>query len=163
MTTLITISITLAAAFVAIATIALRSLPDSISAIVYDMPIRWQWLWTLWLWAVVLTVGIPLIDALQDSMPILGFATMASLCFVGAMPLVRHEANIPHYAIAIVAGILSQLCVLVLSPVWLLSWIVFLAVLLACEAMRITSGNKTVILMELTCAASLYGAIGAFS
>ena len=159
MTTLVYLSMAIAAAFLTAATIKRRALPDSISAIVYDLPHTWQWFWTVWMWAVAITVGIPLIDVLPDNLQLFGFAKMTLLCFVGAMPLVRHESNTAHYILAIIAGFLSQVCVLAVSPAWLLTWLLMVVVYVDKRLSRTALADKAVLLSELICAGTLYGAL----
>lgn len=102
-------------------------IPDSVSAIVYNLPKHKRFLWTLWMWAVSLTVGIPLMDAMPETWKFLSFLTLACLMFCGAMPLINGERNTMHYVFAIGAGVLSQICVLIASPFYLLFWLLMLA------------------------------------
>lgn len=103
-----------------------RKLPDSVSAMVYLLPRAGQWLWTLWLWAVAFLILPSLMEAMPESWTCVGFLTIAGLLFSGAMPLVKNEANTLHYVFAIAAGILSQVCVLLINPEWFGAWMLFL-------------------------------------
>ena len=168
MATLVLISILLSAIGVVLATWKNKELPESMSALVYGLPKRQQWLWTLWIWSVAVTVGIPLIDRMKGEMfQFLAFFTMVSLVFCGAIPIVRNERNTVHYGLAIVAGVSSQLCVVLIEPLWLLVLPVVLA-FVAVAAMvqkpwaawlleRIN--GKGVMLLEAVCAMSLYGCL----
>ena len=62
---MIILSLLMVALGIGAATWKLGELPESISALVYVLPRQggWRWLWSGWLWAVSLTVGIPLHDA----------------------------------------------------------------------------------------------------
>lgn len=137
-------------------------LPESISAMVYDLPRPWQWVWTVWLMAVTFTVAPPLIEAVPDAWRFVAFFTVAALGFVAAMPLVRHERNTGHYVCAIIAAVLSQVCVLLTAPCWLLLWTAFPAVLAAMYCFpRATAclNGRGVFLLEVLCAATVYAAL----
>jgi len=112
----------MAIAYIAVVIIKDKKLPDSMSALVYALSNKWQWVWTLWLWAVSLLMCIPLIDALPETWKFLGFLTLACLGFVGAMPIIYKEHKKAHDILGVSAGILSQVCVFILSPWWLLVW-----------------------------------------
>lgn len=125
MKTMILISVLVALAGVAGAIIKEKKLPESISGMVFTLKGNWKWLWTIWLWAVSFTIGIPTIDALPDNVKFLGFLMMAGLVFTGAVPLFEKNGRRMHYACAIAAGILSQVCVAMIEPWCLLVWLTF--------------------------------------
>ena len=144
------------------------ALPDSISALVYELPQRWQWLWIVWMWTVSLLVCIPLIDVLPENARMLGFTTMACLVLCGAMPLsdstVNHRA---HNNFGTLGGVLSQVCVAFLSPWWPMVWL-FMAVVYGYDILSSQDGRiypsrwydgKGVFLAEMICAAVVCGAI----
>ena len=168
MATLVLISILLSALGVGLATWKKRELPDSLSALVYDLPTKQQWMWTLWMWAMAVTVGIPLIDRMDGSMfQFLAFFTMVSLVLCGAIPIVRNERNTVHYGLAIVAGVSSQLCVVLIEPLWLLVLPVVLAFVAVAafvqkpwaEWVWQRISGKGVLLLEAVCAMSLFGCL----
>lgn len=97
-------------------------LPESISGIVYELPRHYAFLWTLWMMTVAFSIAPPLIEALPDALRFVGFLTVLLLLFVAALPLVESATVEAHYAAAITAGILSQVCVVVICPWWLLAW-----------------------------------------
>lgn len=145
-----------------------KELPESISGLVYDLPAKQQWLWSVWVWSMAFTVGIPLIDRMNGSMfQFLAFFTMVSLIFCGAVPLVRNERNTVHYGLAIVAGVSSQLCVVLIEPLWLL----VLPALVSLLTMTIfidkpwaawlweRINGKGVMLLQAVCATSLFGCL----
>ena len=104
----------------------LKGLPDSISAMVYVLPRQGQWLWIVWMWVVSLCVCIPMIGALPDAWKILGFVTLGCLCFCGVMPISSSTTNKKwHDALGIAGGILSQVCVAIISPWWLSVWVLW--------------------------------------
>lgn len=145
-----------------------EAIPDSISALVYDLPRRRQWLWIVWMWAVSLLTCIPLIETMPDDWRILAFATLACLMLCGAMPIsdsnVNHRA---HNAFGTLGGILSQACVAITSPWWLLAWLLFVAVygydLLISKNGRIYPSRwydgKGVFLAEMICAVTVSGSL----
>ena len=142
------------------------ALPDSISALVYELPCGGQWLWIVWLWAVSLLTCIPLIEALPDDARALGFATLVCLMLCGAMPISDSSVNRrAHNVFGILGGILSQVCVAILSPWWLAAWLLFVAVygydLLPSQDGRIYPSRwydgKGVFLAEVICAVTVFG------
>lgn len=48
-----------------------------------------------------------MIEALNENVKGLGFATMASLVFCGAMPLIKNDKNTLHNIFGVSAGVLS--------------------------------------------------------
>ena len=164
MVTLLILSLLLVTLYVGVATWRLGALPDSISSMVYVLPEGgWRGLWTVWLWAVALLTCIPAIEALSTkSLEVFGFFTMACLAFTGAMPLFLKDQIRTHYALAIAAGILSQVCVLFICPWFLALWLL----LVWCLLDGIAAGDsprwydhKAVFISEAICYASLYGSL----
>ena len=129
MKTLIIISLIIALSYVAGVIWKKRELPCSLSAMVFELKGNAKWLWTAWLWAVTFTIGIPTIEALPENVEFLGFLMMGSLTFVGAMPLFENESKKEHYFLAILGGVLSQLCVAFICPWCLLTWLGMAAVI----------------------------------
>jgi len=119
-------SIVLAVLFVGTATALKKQIPESVSAMVYAFPFKW--LWTIWLWAVTILITPSLLDAMPEDWKFLGFLTIGCLMFVGAMPLIPTESNKAHNILGVTAGILSQLCVLLINPQWLWLWAVWAVV-----------------------------------
>jgi len=131
-----------------------RELPDSISALVYDLPAgRWRWLWSAWLAAVTLLLA----PSLTAAGPMLAAsATVVCLAMVAAMPLVPGTHNIEHYTTAIWAGILSQVCVWHADARWLWLWLLFVP--MTANIWKQTIGKGTFI-AEAICAAAVYGSL----
>ena len=159
---LLVISILLVASYVGAATWSEKELPDSISAMVYLLPEKGRWLWIVWIWAATFTLTPILFEVMPDNWQALAHGFATSMLFVGAMPLVRHEANKGHYALAISAGIFSQLCVLIINHVWMLTW----SVLAVISIFTKSSGefpkwltSKGVTIIEIVCYVNLVGAI----
>lgn len=144
------------------------ALPDSISALVYELPRPWQWLWIVWIWSVSLLACIPLIEVLPDDVKVLGFATIVCLMLCGAMPISDSHVNRrAHNVFGILGGILSQACVLLQCPLYLLAWLLFAAVC-ACDALPSQNGRiypsrwydgKGVLLAEMICAVTVFGSL----
>ena len=143
------------------ATIFLRkTLPVSVSAMVYELPAGgWQWLWTVWIWLVALSLA----PAAIEMAGLLAFALLACLMFVGVFPLFDKEHKTLHNILGVVIGILSQVIVYVQMPEWLILWSIFL--LIQIDKQRNTSirpkfyTGKGVFISEAICAVTLYGAI----
>jgi hypothetical protein len=162
MTTLLLFSAVLVVLFVSIAIWRKRSLPESISALVYVF--RWKWLWTVWMWAVSVLTCIPSIELLSGfGMEFLGFGTMACLCFCGAVPLFLKDNVIMHWVCGVSGCILSQICVYFIEAQWLGLWMPCLFLIGAGYVQptgwlgKATKG-KWVFLAESTCYVALMGA-----
>lgn len=154
MQTMIVISMILVALYVGATIYHTKKMPESVSAMVYAFPFKW--LWTIWLWLVTFMIVPSLIETLGETVKFIGFLTIASLGFCGAMPLFDKENNLLHYIFGFSAGILSQVCVALISPWWLTLW--FSYVLLTAGIWRWTEG-KGVFFMECICYLSLVGAL----
>lgn len=125
MTTLLIISILLVVSYIGTTIWVKRELPESVSAMVYDLPKAGQWLWIVWLWASTYTLTPALFEVVPEEWGVLAHAFATSVLFVGAMPLVKNESNKAHNALGILAGIFSQLCVLIIDAQWLVTWMLF--------------------------------------
>lgn len=167
MMTLLLVSMLTAVVPLVVASVRKRQVPVSISAMVYLLPKGgWQWMWTLWLWAVAFTLAPPLIEAMPDGWRFIAALMLATLAFTAAMPLSGQENKERHYRFAIASGILSQFCVLVLNPWWLLPWLPMLALVMLVSAadndedgIQKVSNGKGVFIAEVTCVLSLYAAL----
>lgn len=170
MVTLLLLSLFLVTLYVGVTIWKLRSLPESISAMVYVLPEGgWQWLWTIWLWVVSLLTCIPAIEALSpQGLEAFGFFTLVCFGLVGAMPLFLKEQIRWHYVLAIVGGILSQVCVLLVCHYFLILWMLMLWVLIDSIVPSLDEqkdntprwyDGKTVFLCEAVCYATTIGSI----
>lgn len=121
------LSILLVVSFVGITIWRKKLLPDSISAMVYDLPEGgWRWLWSVWLVFVSVFTFAPTIEILDGrGMGIMGFVPMVLLCFVAVWPLFDKEHLRWHYILAFVAGVWSQVDVLFICPSLLYVWFAF--------------------------------------
>lgn len=159
------VSAVLAFAYVAWATWRQGCLPDSISALAYPngkTDKHTTAVWIVWVWAVTSLLVPRLLDVMPETWKFVGFLTAGSLLFVGAMPLVANERNTAHYVLAVIAGVLSQVCVAIISPWWLAVWTLFVGVAVAAYFFpdKTTCFNgKGVMLLEIICWASLTGAL----
>lgn len=127
-----------------------QKIPESISAFVWLL--KYKWFWTLWIWFIAITLGIPVIEILPDPLKAIGFLMISSLGFVGAMPLFEEELRTVHNFLGIAAGILSQICVLIINPWWLLVWIGAISLL-------ILPNRYAVLISEVLCSISIYGCL----
>lgn len=127
MTTLLLISVLIAVLYVGTTIYIHKELPASISHMVFNLPRKYQFLWTLFIWAIAFGTCPALLDAMDGSMfQFVGFLFIASLAFIGTLPLIHNDPNTAHSVLAVAAGVLSQLCVLIISPYWLLLWFALL-------------------------------------
>mgnify|MGYP006958166449 CR=1 FL=1 len=145
-------------------------LPDSMSAMVYALPKKHRIIWTLWIWLMVALFTFALMDSLYEEVEFLEFFTIVSLGFCGAMPLAAPGENKAHDWLGVAGGVLSQVCVCLISPWWLLVWLV-LPLLAALDTWafsksevweRVIVSNlegKLVFVLEAICAITLYGTL----
>lgn len=142
MITLLIIAILLMVIYIGITIWKKKELPKSISHMVYDLPKGgWRWLWTIWLWSVVICVAPSLIEALSgSSFQFVGFLTIASLLFIGALPLFDTDHLKWHNTLAIAGGIGSQICTILICPWWMFLW--FIMVVLMGGAFCAFNDNK---------------------
>lgn len=163
MTIMLCISLVLAVSFTGIAMTRLKSLPESVSSLVYVF--SWKWLWTLWMWSVALLTCIPCIDILSGiGMEFLGFGMMACLCFCGSMPLFDKEHVTWHWITGTAGCILSQICVYFIEAQWLGLWMACLFLIGAGYVqpqgwLGKATKDKWVFLAESTCYLSLMGSM----
>lgn len=131
MITLLIIAILLMVLYIGITIWKKKELPKSISHMVYDLPKGgWRWLWTIWLWSVVICAAPSLIEALSgSSFQFVGFLTIASLLFIGALPLFDTDHLKWHNALAIAGGIGSQICTILICPWWMLLWVIMIVLM----------------------------------
>ena len=158
------ISLILAVVAVVLYVLVKNELPASISDMVYELPQGcWQWAWTIWLWVVLVLLTPQLMTVLDYSYKVLGFLTVGCLALVGAMPLFEGTDRKWHYILAIAGGVLSQVCVAVICPWWLLLWLGFayLVVFSSKEPERLPESlnGKGVFIAEAICMATVYGAV----
>lgn len=152
------ISMVVAVLYVGAAICRIKTFPDSISAMVYAF--RFKWLWTIMIWLVAFLLAPCLIEALGEPWQFLGFLSVASLLFCGAMPLFDKENNTLHNIFGISAGILSQMCVAVISPWWLMLWLLWVGVFVWQTAERSYGEWRwSVFLAESICYASMAGSL----
>jgi len=160
MTAMIVCSFLLTASFVGVAIWKAKSLPESISALVYDLPKKRQWVWSAWLVAVSALLFVPLTDVCGG----LGWLTEVALMGAALTPLVKHETRKWHKWLGIATGVLSQICVVMLCPDWLFAWSAFVFVMGSVYVQP--EGNlakavihKGVFVAEVVCTVSLMGSM----
>lgn len=135
-------------------------LPESISAMVYTLPKGGaQWLWTIWLWAVGITTFVPVISIMDGiGLGFLPFAALVCIMLTGAWPLFQQETKRWHYVSAILCGVISQVCVVVMNRYIALLWLLYLA-FRASALFKPSLVKKEVLAMECICYAALVGAV----
>jgi hypothetical protein len=79
-------------------------IPDSISAMVYDM--KYPWMWTIFIW-ILAFIGLFNMLPCNKLYESIAFLSCGCLGLLGAVPLIKGEKNTAHYILAIIAGILS--------------------------------------------------------
>lgn len=162
------IALTLVSLILAVGGLLLMSrggVPDSISGMVYSLPVRRRWLWSVWLVAVALTLMVPLMSALGD-VAWLGWMTVVCLIGAAVTPVIHKDTHRLHNICGVAAGVLSQICVMILCPWWLLCWFIYvpliadsMAAFNDSEEMPVVCDGKGVLVSECICAVSLYGSL----
>lgn len=153
-TALLFISILLTSNFISYAVGRKGGLPDSISAIVFDL--KHPWAWSIWLWAVTFTLAPALLDAMPNDYQVFAFGFLACMLFTGICPLFDTGKRRWHYPLAFIGGVFSQVCVWYICPWWLFLWLALIA--FVGIALKWVC-SKVVILMEMTCYLGIIGAI----
>ena len=141
--------------------IYMDGVPDSISSMVYEL--KHKWVWSVWLCAVSLTLMPVLIDTLPDYVRFVGFLTICCLLGCCITPLIRKELQGVHNMLAIMAGLLSQICVILICPWWMLAWTGMIAicgyVLLCAGEEECAIDGRGLLLAEGFCALTTYGCL----
>ena len=150
------VSAGIASLYVIINSIITKRIPESISSLVYNLKPTQSYIWIIWMWLTSATVYPQLVNELSDSSKPVGFATLASLVFCGAMPLVKNEKNTLHNIFGILAGVLSQVCVTFIKPELLIVWVMMLILLVTSKS---TLEKYGVFIAECLCAISTYGSL----
>lgn len=156
-----TISFALAAVGIAACCGKIGGVPDSISAMVYELPKKWQWTWTVWL----CLVAMLLMPDLAERCGWIGWLTVVCLCGAAVTPIIQQETRRWHNVMGVMAGWLSQLCVWFVCPWWLLVWTVMLALMMGTlgayndtDEPAVADG-KGLLVAEVICAVSVFGAL----
>ena len=102
-----------------------REIPASISATVFQLSRKGQWVFTIVMWLVGFLLLPVLLEKVSEKTQFLAFLMVAGIGFVGAAPLVLKEKNTVHYVSAAIAGISSQLLVALNQPLLLLTWVLY--------------------------------------
>ena len=131
-----------------------KTLPKSISAMVYDFPRKLQWLWSAWLIVVGGLLVVPMMEALDDRLCCFGFLTFAFLVGAAVTPLVNRETSDWHDWFGVAAGLMSQCVAAILDPDWMLAWVLY-PICLPFTYMR----ERLVLVSEVCCAITLYGVL----
>ena len=122
-------------------------IPDSISAMVYDM--KYPWMWTIFIWTLAF-IGLFNMLPCNELYESIAFLSCGCLGLLGAVPLIKGEKNTAHYILAIIAGILSQVWVLLENPKSLIVWILFPILILTPSF-----SQKWCFIVEIICLISL--------
>ena len=146
--------------YVGIAIWKKKELPESISATVYELPKAGQWVWSAWLAAIAVCLFVPLVERCEW----VGWLMEVSLIGAALTPLFKKDTLRWHYVFAIITGILSQICVVMLDAMWLGVWMVFVFLFLSSyvqpdgwlgKAMK----GKGVFLAQMVCFVGLTGSL----
>lgn len=137
-----------------------RGIPYSLSSLVFALPKKQQWVWSAWMGITAVLVLSVIMEALPETWEFAGFLLTACLLGVSATPLIHKDTERWHDTLAIFAGVMSQICVAILNPWWLIAWVLML--IKPCVR-RWARANYTVFLAEVMCGVSLFGSLFTFS
>lgn len=121
-----------------------KEIPNSISQIVYMLPYKWRWTFTVVMFLSAAMILPQLAIIAGEKYAILAFLTVAGIIGVGVDPLVRGEKNIIHYVSAIVMGTSSQLLAYFLNPYVFMTWIPYVI-----YTMYMDNGKKNMFFAEM--------------
>ena len=162
MNTLIIIAAFVLAIYVAVVIATNKQIPNSLSESVYYLPTKGQWLWTAVIAIIALCAIPPFVSKTIHAIQWLAFLACAALAFVAVCPLMGKPGNPDdgngsygvHMGAAIACGVLSQICVTVTNPWFLLAWVPWLVAFV-----WITKDGKWHTAMfwaEMTCFATVF-------
>ena len=148
-----------------------KELPNSISAMVYELEGSKRYIWQSWLAIVTIFIAPTLFEATKDNpFQFIAFLFLFCLLMVSGLPLIEKEKNKAHRIFAICSGVLSQVGVTMVCAWWLLVWLPM--ILLVCGIYFNAFGadnrffkaieGKGIFLAELACTISLYGSLLTF-
>lgn len=106
--------------------IKLKDIPVSVSQTVKAL--KYDWVWTIIMWAIGILVGIKMLELIPDGWQIIPFGYIVSQLIVGAAPWTRDKDNMIHNIFGILTCIFSQIWVGLINPYALLLWIPYLLV-----------------------------------
>ena len=148
-----------------------KELPNSISAMVYELKGSQRYLWQSWLAIVTIFIAPTLFEATKDNpFQFIAFLFLFCLLMVSGLPLIEKEKNKAHRIFAICSGVLSQVGVTMVCAWWLLVWLPM--VLLVCgiyfkafdldDKLFPLIEGKGIFLAEYACTLSLIGSLVTF-
>ena len=131
--------------------IAIKGIPESISATVYQFSKKWEWVFTIVMWLVAFLIVPKLMEISSDGTRFLAFFSVAGILGIGASPLVAKEKNTFHYVCAAVSGIASQLLVALNQPLLLLLWFPYIGYTLLAK-----DGSRNFFWVEVSCMLTVF-------
>lgn len=154
----ILISMALVALYIALVYRRRGSLPDSMGTEVYVIPDGgWRWLWSVWMWSTVYTITPKLFHVIPEQGQPCAHAFATAMLLLGILPLLKHEGDRGVFALGLAACFMSQVCVALVCPWWLLMWLSLPA--LAAWRSDLLAGGRYRLFVELTCYCSLTGSL----
>lgn len=137
-----------------------HELPESLSAMVYDLPSVCKWIWGAWLMGVAFCLFVPLVERNEW----LGWLMEVSLFGAALTPLIKKDTLKWHYVAAIATGVISQVIVVVNDANWLSVWMLFVFLFLSSYVqpegwLGRTMNGKEMFLCQMTCFVGLIGSL----
>lgn len=164
---MILFSMLLAVLGIGLSTWRRKELPRSVSAMVYNLPVSEQYIWTLWLWVTASLCVPSLMESIREPWTFVGFFWIVAVMFCGAMPLTERDTEKWHDLLGLAAGIISQCCVWLVCPWWLFVWLIpmvlsgLVAVCVEPWAERVLDilEGKGVLVLEIVSALAFWGCL----
>lgn len=157
-------SIVLSVAYIGWTLVSSGKVPESMSAMVYSLPKKQQWVWSFWL-AMSSTLLLPRIFSIvPDNGKFVGFLMLVALIGVAVTPIIQQETRNWHNVLGWAAGGLSQACVGIVNPAWLILWVVLGIIIVFYQCAFAKSddeiasmfGKCGIFILEVMCAFTLY-------
>lgn len=156
----ILVSMALVALYIGLVCYRKGEIPENMGAVAYLLPDGgWRWLWSVWLWSTVYTLTPKLFVVIPDAGQPCAHAFATAMLLLGILPLLKHEGNKGVYALATVACFFSQVCVALVCPWFLLTWLSMPAMLAGRHCWRGLEKVRQRLVMELSCYVSLAGSL----
>lgn len=145
-------SLLLTVAYVANAVYLSQGVPVSVSAHVYESDMSQRWYYTAWMWLLSLTFAPALFLLTPYELDWAPHVLVTSLLLTSVLPLIERDGHEWHRAATILSAATCSLCVYIVYPVWLLLWVVSVA-------LGMYHSSRMPFIVQTTCVASLLGSL----
>lgn len=145
-------SLLLTVTYVANAIYVSGGVPVSVSAHVYESDMSQRWYYTAWMWVLSLTFAPALFLLTPYELDWAPHVLVTSLLLTSVLPLIERDGHGWHRVSTILSAATCSLCVYIVYPVWLLLWVVSVA-------LGMYHSSRMPFIVQVTCVASLLGSL----